>query len=88
MIAHEFGHVWGLKDAYNKPDIPGWHEAKKTKEVSKDNMMRSNKEVQPNDIEMILEAWKYNRKQYYGDYYHEDGVERKSKVIQYKTKGD
>ena len=44
MISHEFGHVWGLKDAYDKPDKPGWHEAKKTKEVSRNNMMRSDQE--------------------------------------------
>ena len=68
MISHEFGHVWGLHDAYDKPEHPGWDGAEKTKEVSKDNMMRSDKVIQPNDIEMILEAWKHNRRQLYFNY--------------------
>lgn len=65
----------------DKPDSPGWNEAEK-KEVTKDNIMRTNKEIQPNDIEMILEEWKDNRKQLYADYYG-DHFAVKSKTITY-----
>ncbi len=65
MIAHEFGHVLGLKDAYKRTDLSGWREAKETEEVNYKNMMRSDGEVQSNDIEMILEAWQNNQMQYY-----------------------
>ena len=88
MISHEFGHVWGLHDAYDKPDKMGWNEAAETKEVSKDNIMRSNKRVQPNDIEMILEAWKYSKSQRYADFYYKLEIIPKSQAVKYKEKGD
>ena len=44
-----------------------WREAKETEEVNDKNMMRTDGEVQSNDIEMILEAWKNNQPQYYAN---------------------
>ncbi len=85
MISHEFGHVWGLRDAYFRKNVPGWREAKETKEVSKDNMMRTDGEIQPNDIEMILMAWKYNQSQRYADFYGSK-FESKSEAIKYRSK--
>lgn len=72
-FTHEFGHVFGLYDAYDKR-LPGpnsikdWKGAPKTDEVSNDNMMRNAKNVEPNDIEMILQAWMEGKYQYYFTY--------------------
>ncbi len=72
--AHEFGHVFGLGDAYNV----GWHEeAVQNAEVDYTDIMRTNKIVSPNDIEMLLEAWKLNEwQEFVGD--------EQSPVIRYK----
>lgn len=63
VAAHEMGHVFGLGDAYTEsPRTVGVSE-----EVGPDDMMRSNAKVYPNDIEMLLLAWKENERQYYAD---------------------
>ncbi len=65
--AHEFGHAFGLGDAYTDGAVPV-----KTTEVKiykfwptdpNLDMMASNSKVSSNDLEMLLEAWKTNAKQ-------------------------
>lgn len=77
MIAHEFGHVFGLGDAYEDDNVPGKVGAEISDEISSENMMRENKEVQSNDIEMILLAWEINKRQYYFNW----DTKKKSAVI-------
>lgn len=77
MIRHEFGHVWGLHDAYKKDDLDDWPGAKVTDKIKRNNIMKSNIEVQSNDIEMMLQAWKENQWQYHFD----SGSHSKSVVI-------
>lgn len=77
MIAHEFGHVFGLGDAYEDDNVPGKVGAEISDEISSENMMRVNKEVQSNDIEMILLAWEINKRQYYFNW----DTKKKSAVI-------
>lgn len=69
-VAHEFGHILGLDDAYGGGSRP---DAKVTIEVPdngwlKGDIMRNNGYVTPNDIEMVWEAWKTNMWQYFQDY--------------------
>jgi len=62
VAAHEFGHILGLGDAYKTEHQS---EAADTYEIPfnepwKGDMMRNDGYVTPNDIEMMLEAWKMN----------------------------
>ncbi len=89
-IAHEFGHVFGLGDAYDRTHEEGNKAfkymvgAKITDEIPQNSMMISNKIIMPNDIEMIIEAWKTAQKQRYYDA-EKIGYE-KSKVIRQERK--
>ena len=89
-IAHEFGHVFGLGDAYDRTHEEGNKAfkymvgAKITDEIPQNSMMISNKIIMPNDIEMIIEAWKTAQKQRYFDA-EKIGYE-KSKVIRQERK--
>ena len=72
-IAHEFGHVFGLGDAYDRTHEKGYRAfkymvgAKITDEIPPNSIMISNKLIMPNDIEMIIEAWKTGQRQQYYD---------------------
>ena len=71
-IAHEFGHVLGLGDAYGDKD-KGRVAATNTPEVPvtkwlQDDIMANNGYVTPNDIEMVWQAWSTNKWQYFTDY--------------------
>lgn len=65
-IAHEAGHMFGLGDAYDRSDESSKSDentkymvgAKVTNEIPENDIMFSKTEITPNDIEMILEAWK------------------------------
>jgi hypothetical protein len=87
VAAHEFGHILGIGDAYgyppgatpelmakydNRPEAP-----LSPLEVPSGDIMRSNRFVTANDIEMVWEAWKTNKWQYFVDYYNY----KKSSVI-------
>lgn len=68
------GHVFGLADGYS--------EGKRNTGVFGDDvpmgdMMRDNRDVTPNEIEMLLLAWQENDMQYFVDEYGHE----KSKVI-------
>ncbi len=65
VAAHEFGHILGLSDAY-----PAANNNKKivdNAEIGSDGIMYSNiaAVIYSNDIEMILEAFSVNQKQYH-----------------------
>lgn len=64
-VGHEFGHIWGIHDAYKKEDVDGWSGAKVTEEIEKNNIMKNNGVVQSNDIEMMLQASMENQTQYH-----------------------
>jgi RHS repeat-associated protein len=67
-VAHEFGHMLGLDDAYGKGDRP---EAIVSTEVPSNDLMRSNwgnPVVTDNDIEMLVLAWSTNEQQHYESY--------------------
>ena len=71
-IAHEFGHVLGLGDAYGDKD-KGRVAATNTPEVPvtqwlQDDIMVHNGYVTPNDVEMVWQAWSTNEWQYFTDY--------------------
>ncbi|AEY66721.1 RHS repeat-associated core domain-containing protein [Clostridium sp. BNL1100] len=71
-VAHEFGHVLGIGDAYGDKD-KGRTAAKNTLEVPignwlEDDIMSSNGKVNANDVEMVWEAWSSNKWQYFTDY--------------------
>lgn len=67
VIAHEFGHVLGINDAYGEEDHRP--EAKESKEVPSNDIMRGSDQNKftPNDIEMIWEAWTKNACQCFTD---------------------
>ncbi|MDR2940445.1 MAG: hypothetical protein LBV08_09030 [Clostridiales bacterium] len=79
LAAHEFGHLLGLGDAYK--DI--WQDAAPiTPETPGRFIMRDNSSiVTPNDIEMVLEAFKTNKLQRYTDYYF---LFKKSPVVRHE----
>lgn len=86
-LAHEFGHVLGLDDAYGNIDDGGIRpDADDNIEVGIDdefytgNMMRENGSAIPNDVEMVWEAFRTNKWQYYKSYNNYT----KSKVIRYQ----
>lgn len=86
--AHEFGHVLGLADAYKtKTHSAAFYEkGAPLNEVPygtwvSGDMMRDNGYVTPNDIEMMLEAWKTNSWQTFVD---DDPAAPKSPVIRSK----
>lgn len=61
-MAHEFGHVLGLGDAYTNGGAPVNDEIKGGGWLVGD-IMRSNGPVRSNNIEMVLEAFKMNKYQ-------------------------
>jgi len=64
--AHEFGHLLGLADIYSDPYWGILDNA--TDEVPPDDIMRiidKGAKVTPNDIEMVINAWKTNTWQVY-----------------------
>lgn len=75
-IAHETGHVMGLEDAYENEKQD---EVVKTVETEF-TMMNDKIKVMENDMEMVLEAWKTLKFQYYCDSIIENGY-KKSTVI-------
>lgn len=83
IALHELGHVLGLADATKEIDNGINKETKEAVicgEIPENDVMRytrGEKKIYPNDIEMILEAWKTDSKQCYLD----DLFERKSVVI-------
>ena len=91
VISHEMGHIFGLGDAYRKSEekSKNWQTkymvgAKITDEVPKDDMMNELGIITPNDIEMILEAW---RSTFVQNYYNASLIGyRKSSVIRQEQK--
>lgn len=74
LVAHEFGHVLGLSDAYARPEFNLEQAPLGGYEVPDDDIMRDprkpgsqarNGKVTPNDIEMMLLAFMRNEQQYY-----------------------
>ena len=63
--AHEFGHVLGLGDAYGA-NYRFYFEAPGTT----DFMMNQNRQVNPQELEMVLTAHLYNRMQYFPKQFH------------------
>lgn len=63
--AHEFGHLLGLGDAYGA-DYRFYFEAPGTT----DFMMNQNRQVNPQELEMVLTAHLYNRMQYFPKQFH------------------
>lgn len=61
--AHEFGHVFGLGDAYSEPGVRDT--GKGNDEVSKTDLMNEGAWITSNDIEMLLLAWKENDRQFF-----------------------
>lgn len=78
VVAHEFGHVMGLKDMYAKASCNHGYEPEKNTELNYEKggfgvprgkgIMRQNGSAVSNDIEMILYAFKENQGQYYVPY--------------------
>ena len=69
VVAHEFGHMLGLADAYFR-DSDGEYYCKETSEVPIDDIMRQGKwpySVKMNDLEMVLKAFEENKFQYFYD---------------------
>lgn len=67
-VAHEFGHVFGLKDAYG--DDNGDPFVPETLEIPADDLMRKEVDRWPyrltnNDIEMVLQAFVENKMQHF-----------------------
>jgi hypothetical protein len=87
-VTHEIGHILGIGDAYEDEDYDR-QAALITNEVPINDIMRHSDRtiavddqilytmVTANDIEMMLEAFKTNKKQYFTDY----GNHKRSKVI-------
>ena len=73
--AHEFGHVFGLKDLYGSASVNHGYEPLSNAEIIYSNLdfglpqsnglMRNNGNACANDIEMILLAFSENTWQYY-----------------------
>ena len=63
--AHEFGHLLGIGDAYGA-DYRFYFEAPGTT----DFMMNQNRQVNPQELEMVLTAHQYNRMQYFPKQFH------------------
>ena len=63
--AHEFGHILGLGDAYGA-NYRFYFEAPGTT----DFMMNQNRQVNPQELEMVLTAHLYNRMQYFPKQFH------------------
>ena len=64
VSAHEFGHVLGLGDLYNK-GVAATAECPQGKYYVDGDIMGSHGNVTPNNIEMMLEAYRNNRYQAY-----------------------
>jgi RHS repeat-associated protein len=95
-VAHEFGHILGIGDAYGykpgatakeKAKYDNRSEAQDTTEVPGESggyggwdMMRGNDIVTANDVEMVWEAWKTNKWQYFVDY---NGHKKSSAITSY-----
>lgn len=85
------GPIFGLGDAYRKSEekSKNWQTkdmvgVKITDEVPKDDMMNDLGIITPNDIEMILEAW---RSTFVQNYYNASVIGyRKSSVIRQEQK--
>lgn len=70
VAAHEFGHLLGLSDAYEKDEETGELLTPENLEIPHEDIMRSGKDgtiVTPNDIEMLFFAVLKNKKQYFNN---------------------
>lgn len=91
MLAHETGHIFGLGDAYDRSressednSLKAMKGAKITDEIPKDDMMINNTTVTPNDVEMVLEAWRSIEEQ---EFYTAESIGyKKSPVIRQNKK--
>ena len=82
VVAHEFGHILGLKDAY--PEANGGKKIVSNAEIAygktygvDGSIMCRNGLVYSNDVEMMLEAFRTNKCQYPID----KGFHKKSRVV-------
>lgn len=88
VIAHEFGHVMGLKDMYYEASCNHGYEPNPNEELAYEKggygmpdvkgIMKQNGSAVSNDIEMILYAFKENHLQYYVPYGY---LQKNSKAI-------
>ena len=65
VVAHEFGHVMGVGDAYLKNS--NGYQLKYNDEMLSGDIMYSNARVNCNDIELVLEAYSKNQWQNYSE---------------------
>ena len=74
---HEFGHIFGLGDAYTEEDedyaVCGVERMVPTKETPVEMVMNAENIVTPNDIEMIMIAAVKKEWQHYKNYSYRDG---------------
>ena len=77
VSAHEFGHVLGLGDRYNK-GLPSTQECPRGKYYVEGDIMDTHGRVTPNNIEMFLEAYRTNQ---YQAYVNSSQPEVKSRAI-------